>query len=183
MRAGIFLQYRAGVWQPHWKSTIPHSSSTGLELVSHASADCKRGRRKGATSKKRQKSSKSFRHFSTIFAQGQKASKSFSTLFDNFRAAPFYRPLLGGSECITLFLLWILFPISPGLLCNSVRKSPQNMERIARFPGGEAQRRILSRLCPVLPFLVFFGGFPCFLPLRGFPCFFERVSLLFQGLN
>ena len=28
----------------------------------------------------------------------QKASKSFSTLFDNFRAAPFFRPLLGGSD-------------------------------------------------------------------------------------
>ena len=46
---------------------------------------------------------KVFRHFSTIFAQGkkrknrQKASKSFSTLFDDFvQPAPFFRPLLGG---------------------------------------------------------------------------------------
>ena len=47
---------------------------------------------------------KVFRHFSTIFAQGKKTSKIvkkrqkvFSTLFDNFRAAPFFRPLLGGA--------------------------------------------------------------------------------------
>ena len=50
--------------------------------------------------KNRQKSSKIvkkcqkvFRHFSTIFAQGknrQKVPKSFSTLFDNFCAAPFF---------------------------------------------------------------------------------------------
>ena len=67
---------------------------------------------KGAGGKgPRQKTSKSvkkcqtvFRHFSTTFAQGkkrqnrQKASKSFSTLFDNFRAALFFRPLLGGSD-------------------------------------------------------------------------------------
>ena len=50
------------------------------------------------------KCQKVFRHFSTIFAQAknvknrQKASKSFSTLFDNFRAAPFYRPPLGASD-------------------------------------------------------------------------------------
>ena len=58
--------------------------------------------------KKRQKSSKKcrkyFRHFSTFFAQGkknknrQKVSKLFSTLFDNLRAAPVFRPLLGRSE-------------------------------------------------------------------------------------
>ena len=72
------------------------------------STDCKRGRRKGATSKNvknRQKVSKSFSTLFDNFCAGQKnvknrqkASKSFSTLFDNFRAAPFYRPLLGGSE-------------------------------------------------------------------------------------
>ena len=55
------------------------------------SADCKRGRRKGATSKNvknRQKASKSFRHFSTIFAQGkkrQKSPKSVKKCFDTFR--------------------------------------------------------------------------------------------------
>ena len=30
-----------------------------------------------------------------------------------------------------------IFLFSPGLLCNSVRKWPQNVEKIARFPGGE----------------------------------------------
>ena len=34
----------------------------------------------------------------------QKASKSFSTPFDNFRAAPFFRPLLVGSNFGTPFL-------------------------------------------------------------------------------
>ena len=29
------------------------------------------------------------------------------------------------------------FPFSPGLLCNIIRKRPQNVEKIARFPGGE----------------------------------------------
>ena len=28
-------------------------------------------------------------------------------------------------------------PFSPGSLCNSVRKSPQKLEKIARFPGSE----------------------------------------------
>ena len=48
------------------------------------SADCKRGRRKGATSKN--------------VKNRQKVSKSFSTLFDTFRAAPFFRPLLQSAE-------------------------------------------------------------------------------------
>ena len=30
-----------------------------------------------------------------------------------------------------------IFPFSPGLLCNLVRKRPQNVEKIARLPGGE----------------------------------------------
>ena len=29
------------------------------------------------------------------------------------------------------------FPFFPGILCNVVRKSPQNMEKKTRFPGGE----------------------------------------------
>ena len=69
------------------------------------SADCKRGR-----VKKRHKSSESvknifdtFRHFSRRaknVKNRQKVSKIFSTLFDNFRAAPFFRPLLGGSDWV-----------------------------------------------------------------------------------
>ena len=56
------------------------------------------------TSKIVKECQKYFRHFSTFFAQGknvknrQKVAKIFSTLFDNFRAAPVFRPLLGGSE-------------------------------------------------------------------------------------
>ena len=57
----------------------------------------------------RQKSSKSVKNIFDTFRQfsrrakkvknRQKVSKYFSTLFDNFRAAPVFRPLLGGSEC------------------------------------------------------------------------------------
>ena len=45
--------------------------------------------------------SKIFDTFRQFFAQGkkrQKVSKIFSTLFDNFRAAPVFRPLLGGAD-------------------------------------------------------------------------------------
>ena len=50
------------------------------------SADCKRGRRKGATSKN--------------VKNRQKVSKSFSTLFDNFarHLFPFFRPLLQSAD-------------------------------------------------------------------------------------
>ena len=68
------------------------------------------GRWKGAASKKRQKSSESVKMFFDTFRQfsrraknvknRQKASKSFWTLFDNFRAAPYFRPLLGGSDSV-----------------------------------------------------------------------------------
>ena len=56
-----------------------------------SSADCKRGRRKGATSKNVKivkKCQKVFRHFSTLFAQGkkrQKSSKNVKKFFDTFR--------------------------------------------------------------------------------------------------
>ena len=63
---------------------------------------------KGASGKgPRQKTSqivkkcqKYFRHFSTFFAQGKKRQKSSKSVknFDNFRVAPVFRPLLGGSE-------------------------------------------------------------------------------------
>ena len=79
----------------------------GLIFRSRISADRKRGQRKGATSKmsksveKCQKFFDTFRHFSRRaknVRNRQKVSQIFSTLFDNFRAAPFFRPLLGGSE-------------------------------------------------------------------------------------
>ena len=53
------------------------------------------------TSKIAKKCQDKFRHFWTIFAQGKKrrkASKIFATLFDKFRAAPIFRPLLGGGS-------------------------------------------------------------------------------------
>ena len=31
----------------------------------------------------------------------------------------------------------VIFPSSPDSICNLVRKSPQNMEKMARAPGGE----------------------------------------------
>ena len=39
-----------------------------------------------------------------------------------------------------------LFPFTPELLCSLAWNSPQNVKMIARFPGGEKKRRILSRL-------------------------------------
>ena len=59
------------------------------------------------------------------------------------------------------------FPFSPGLLCNLVRKWPQNVEKIA--PGRRTKRRILSRLWLSWFFrsswrAIFFFGF---LHLRG----------------
>ena len=99
---------------PFWISPATGVTSLGLRAQRSPkqrrkqvlTADRKRGRRKGATSKNVKKCQKYFRHFSTIFfAQGkkevknrQKVSKYFSTLFDNFRAAPVFRPLLGASE-------------------------------------------------------------------------------------
>ena len=56
------------------------------------------------TSKIVKKCRKYFRHFSTIFTQGkkrQKSSKNLKIIFDNFeifRAAPVFRPTLGGSD-------------------------------------------------------------------------------------
>ena len=89
-----------------WRLEFPvapksHKYPEGMMCSWFLSADCKRGRRKGAPSKKRQKSSKSVKEFFDTFrqflAQGKKSSKSVKKFFDNFRAAPFFRPLLGGS--------------------------------------------------------------------------------------
>ena len=72
----------------------------------HSSADCKKGRRKGATSKNvknRQKVSKVFRQFSRRaknVKNRQEVSKIFSTLFDNFRAAPFSDPFWGALNSV-----------------------------------------------------------------------------------
>ena len=75
-------------------------------------ADFSQRAAKGASGKgprqKRQKSSKSVQNILDTFRQfsrraqnvtnRQKVSKMFSTLFDNFRAAPVFRPLLGGPD-------------------------------------------------------------------------------------
>ena len=59
---------------------------------------------KGATSKIVKKCQKYFRHFSTLFDSfragqtRQNSSKSVKIFFDNFRAAPVFRPLLWGSD-------------------------------------------------------------------------------------
>ena len=50
-------------------------SAENIKLRGLKSADRKRGRRKGVTSKNVKKCQKYFRHFSTFFAQGKKSSK------------------------------------------------------------------------------------------------------------
>ena len=42
------------------------------------------------------------------------------------------------------------FPFSPGLLCNLVRKTPQNVEKIARFPGGKKAQNPVTYLAVVV---------------------------------
>ena len=114
---------------------------TGEELL--FSADCKRGRRKGATSKiakNRQKVSKSF---STIFAPGknrQKLSKSVKKFFDTFHTHKGDREKLTESQvfrvfsvlfsaivreclgCFSLSPLWVS-PLNPSKLCQG-EKNP-----------------------------------------------------------
>ena len=77
--------------------------------------------------KKRQKSSKSVKNIFDTFRQfsrraknvknRQKVSKYFSTLFDNFCAAPVFRPLLGGSES-SFYLGGWFFGVGLPLLSN-----------------------------------------------------------------
>ena len=43
----------------------------------------------------------------------------------------------GGGEFFTSFLQCMFLHFSPGSLCSSTRKSPQNVEKFARFTGGE----------------------------------------------
>ena len=70
------------------------------------SADRKRGRRKGP----RQKTSKG--------KNRRKSSKSVKIFFDNFRAAPVFRPFLGGSASLGVFNLCHFRPTQTGL-CKS----------------------------------------------------------------
>ena len=78
--------------------------------------------------KKRRKSSKSVKRFFDTFRRfsrraknvknRQKVSKGFSTLFDDFRVAPFSRPLLGSSDTVGAFLLTVK------LLCLQSLEAP-----------------------------------------------------------
>ena len=156
------------------------------------SADCKRGRRKGATSKNvknRQKVSKSF---STIFAQGknvknrQKVSKSFSTLFDNFRAAPFFRPLLQSADIKRFFPyppsdVKVAFkPPTPQKCCWQDEGSP----RVSSCKLRRTQRRLYLSFLFLLFFLGGGGEFLVFFASARISLFlFERFSLLFQGFQ
>ena len=64
------------------------------------SADRKKGQSNGGHVEKRQKCQNVFvRHFSRRARIVKKCQKYFSTLFDNFRATPIFRPLLGPVRC------------------------------------------------------------------------------------
>ena len=84
--------------------TSPNAASRAFSTFSALQkGPAEKGPRRKA-SKIVQKCHDKLRHFSTTFAQGKKAlkivkkfQKYFSTLFDNFCAAPFFRPLFGGS--------------------------------------------------------------------------------------
>ena len=110
--AGFFLLIFVGKSarkNPPGKSPAKSSKIYTTKILQHISADC-------PGQKIVKKCQKYFRHFSTFFARRakqnfknrQKMAKMFSTLFDNFRAAPVFRPLLGGSE-ISLVKLKFLF--------------------------------------------------------------------------
>ena len=81
----------------HMDQCLPNlSESSGLHRYRSTSADCKRGRRKGATSKNVKKYFDTSRQFSRRAKNVKNRQKVSKTLFDSFRAAPFFRPLFGG---------------------------------------------------------------------------------------
>ena len=55
----------------------------------------------------------------------------------------------------TLTFLHLIFPFSPGSICNLVSKSPQNMEKTARFLGVENLQNPVTSLA-----VMFFFGVP-----------------------
>ena len=93
-------------------------------LRNKISADCKRGRRKGATSKNVKNRQKVFRHFS-IFAQGkriQKSSKSVKKFFDTFRqfsCGTIFPAPLGGSEKVCVQCLAPISELQPTRICTA----------------------------------------------------------------
>ena len=73
----------------------------GLLCAGHKISGLQKGPAERGHVKERQKSSKSVKKLFDTFRQfsrrAKKRQKCFSTLFDNFRAAPFFRPLWGGA--------------------------------------------------------------------------------------
>ena len=79
--------------------------------------------------------------------------------------------------CFFEFLQWIL-SFSPVFMCNSVRGSPQNVEKIARFPGGE----ICVKSCHVSGCHGFFSV-PIFSGIHSPKNYSTRIRLRFSGLH
>ena len=143
-------------------SPLPNISTLAILISPRKSADCERGRRKGAMSKN--------------VKNRQKASKSFSTLFENFRAAPFFRPLLQAAEKISPKTpKWGPQNEFPGIprteaFCGN---STENLN-FPEFPGP-SRIRILGS-----PFSAFWGEMKliCWAALTD-PCFFGVFFLGF----
>ena len=96
--------------------------------------------------KKRQKSSKSvkkffdtFRHFSRRaknVKNRQKVSKHFSTLFDNLRAAPFFRPLLQSADRNVLGCFGVFSVLSKVYSGFRMEKNPWSLQS---FPWSKSR--------------------------------------------
>ena len=91
------------------------------------SVDRKRGQRKGATSKN--------------VKSRQKMSEIFSTFIDNFRAAPVFWPLLGGSESYDVFCFFWTFRV----------EIVQGMSKICVNTGKEEGRKTTGKPEPAPP--------------------------------
>ena len=96
------LYFPGGGWgakdfQPYHTQKFGFSSETAVGVFPVLVRKCSTASGKGATARKvknRQKCQEKFDD-SSRWAKRQKVAKQFSTLFDNFRAAPIFQPLLG----------------------------------------------------------------------------------------
>ena len=96
---------------------------SNVDVPSNLSADCKRGRRKGATSKN--------------VKNRQKVSKIFSTLFDNFRAGKKNSKIAKKCQkCFRHFSTIFARHLFSGPFCNPLNLSEKN-----KGGGGETQGR------------------------------------------
>ena len=153
--------------------------SDDLACCVHWSADCKRGRRKGATSKNvknRQKESKSFSTLFDNFRAGQKTSKIVRKCQKVFRhfSTIFARHLFSGPFCNPLNWDFPFLGIMPGLYgmengqkpemgkkngkpngkeasAGRGQKMAQNWEFRGSFPFSSIFERFLAILAPVHP--------------------------------